>query len=261
MNALVILSLILLVLMILIGGYRGMRSFISLFLNFGVLMITIFLMLGPQMNPVIITLISCAIISCINLFFINNVDRKTGTAFLSTIVTIVLLIVLIEVIVNVSMIQGYGEEETEELAVFSLFVGIDFVKIGASVMIISTIGAITEVAISITSSMGETMKHHPSISRKDLFLSGMRIGKDILGTDTNTLFFAFFGGYLALLIWFKDLHYSIGAIVNSKIFGAEMMTIFFAGIGVALIIPITAWINTYFSVKAREKALKESKEN
>ncbi|MDI3090308.1 YibE/F family protein [Priestia megaterium] len=261
MNALVILSLILLVLMILIGGYRGMRSFISLFLNFGVLMFTIFLMLGPQMNPVIITLISCAIISCINLFFINNVDRKTGTAFLSTIVTIVLLIVLIEVIVNVSMIQGYGEEETEELAVFSLFVGIDFVKIGASVMIISTIGAITEVAISITSSMGETMKHHPSISRKDLFLSGMRIGKDILGTDTNTLFFAFFGGYLALLIWFKDLHYSIGAIVNSKIFGAEMMTIFFAGIGVALIIPITAWINTYFSVKAREKALKESKEN
>ena len=261
MNALVILSLILLALMILIGGYRGMRSFISLFLNFGVLMFTIFLMLGPQMNPVIITLISCAIISCINLFFINNVDRKTGTAFLSTIVTIVLLIVLIEVIVNVSMIQGYGEEETEELAVFSLFVGIDFVKIGASVMIISTIGAITEVAISITSSMGETMKHHPSISRKDLFLSGMRIGKDILGTDTNTLFFAFFGGYLALLIWFKDLHYSIGAIVNSKIFGAEMMTIFFAGIGVALIIPITAWINTYFSVKAREKALKESKEN
>ncbi|MCM3017944.1 putative membrane protein [Priestia megaterium] len=261
MNALVILSLILLVLMILIGGYRGMRSFISLFLNFGVLMFTIFLMLGPQMNPVIITLISCAIISCINLFFINNVDRKTGTAFLSTIVTIVLLIVLIEVIVNVSMIQGYGEEETEELAVFSLFVGIDFVKIGASVMIISTIGAITEVAISITSSMGETMKQHPSISRKDLFLSGMRIGKDILGTDTNTLFFAFFGGYLALLIWFKDLHYSIGAIVNSKIFGAEMITIFFAGIGVALIIPITAWINTYFSVKAREKALKESKEN
>ncbi|MEK4822613.1 MULTISPECIES: YibE/F family protein [Priestia] len=261
MNALVILSLILLALMILIGGYRGMRSFISLFLNFGVLMFTIFLMLGPQMNPVIITLISCAIISCINLFFINNVERKTATAFLSTIVTIVFLIVLIEVIVNVSMIQGYGEEETEELAVFSLFVGIDYVKIGASVMIISTIGAITEVAISITSSMGETMKHHPSISRKDLFLSGMRIGKDILGTDTNTLFFAFFGGYLALLIWFKDLHYSIGAIVNSKIFGAEMMTIFFAGIGVALIIPITAWINTYFSVKAREKALKESKEN
>lgn len=118
MNALVILSLILLALMILIGGYRGMRSFISLFLNFGVLMFTIFLMLGPQMNPVIITLISCAIISCINLFFINNVERKTATAFLSTIVTIVFLIVLIEVIVNVSMIQGYGEEETEELAVF-----------------------------------------------------------------------------------------------------------------------------------------------
>lgn len=81
------------------------------------------------------------------------------------------------------MIQGFGEEQSEELAPFSLFVGVDFAKIGASVVIISTIGAITEVAISITPSMGETLNHHPAISRKDLFLSGIRIGKDILGTD------------------------------------------------------------------------------
>lgn len=175
------------------------------------------------------------------------------TAFLSTLVTIVILLLFIDIVAKVAMIQGFGEEESEELAPFSLFVGVDFAKIGASVVIISTIGAITEVSISITSSMGETLNHHPVISRKDLFLSGIRIGKDILGTDKNTLFFAFFGGYLALLIWFKDLHYSIGEIVKSKIFCAEMITIFCAGIGVALIIPITSWINAYFSVKAREK--------
>jgi len=82
-----------------------------------------------------------------------------------------------------------------------------------------------------------------------LYKAGLSIGKDILGTSTNTLFFAFFGGYLALLIWFKDLSYTLGEIVNSKIFGAEMITILSAGTGVTLVIPITAWITAYFLVK------------
>jgi uncharacterized membrane protein len=67
------------------------------------------------------------------------------------------------------------------------------------------------------------------------------------------LFFAFFGGYLALLIWFKDLDYSIGQIANSKVFSAEMITIFSAGIGVALVIPLTAWITATVFIKQREK--------
>ena len=103
------------------------------------------------------------------------------------------------------MIQGFGEEETEELSIFSLYIGVDFVKIGASVIIMSTIGAITDTAIAISSPMREMFHHHPFISRKELFTFGLNIGKDILGTSTNTLFFAFFGGYMALLIWFKDL--------------------------------------------------------
>jgi uncharacterized membrane protein len=92
------------------------------------------------------------------------------------------------------------------------------------------------------------------LDRKELFTSGLSIGKDILGTSTNTLFFAFFGGYLALLIWFKDLSYSAGDIVNSKIFSAEMITILCAGIGVTLVIPITSGITAYFLVKTKNKS-------
>ena len=60
---------------------------------------------------------------------------------------------------------------------------------------------------------------------------------------------------MALLLWFKDLSYSIGEIVNSKIFGSEMITIFSAGIGIALIVPIASWINAYYLVRSREKVL------
>src|SRR5690625_1574261 len=253
MTVQVLLAIILFLLMVLIGGKKGARSFFTLFLNFGVLFITIIIMTVPNVNPVILTLIASTAISCINLFYINGVNSKTKTAFLSSMITIVILLFFIVFITNKAMIQGFGEEEIEELSVFSLYIGVDFVKVGAAVIIMSAIGSITDIAISIASPMREALHHHPSISRTDLYDFGLRIGRDLLGTDTNTLFFAFFGGYLGLLIWFKDLSYSFGEVVNSKVFSAEMITILCAGIGVALIIPITAWINAYYLVKTREK--------
>ncbi|MGG7622046.1 YibE/F family protein [Bacillus coreaensis] len=254
MNALFCLAAILFILMVVIGGKKGAKSFIALFLNFAVLLLTILIMTDPSANPIILTLIACTIISCINLFFINDVNNKTITAFVSTIITLAILLFFIVIVTEKSMIQGFGEEETEELSMFSLYLGVDFVKIGAAMIIMSTIGAIIDVAISIASPMRELYNHNQQVSRMDLFSFGISIGRDILGTNTNTLFFAFFGGYLAMLIWFKDLSYSLGDIVNSKIFSSEMINILCAGIGVALIIPITSWITAYYLDKTREKS-------
>ncbi|MCZ8540319.1 YibE/F family protein [Psychrobacillus psychrodurans] len=254
MNVLVLLAGILLFLMTIIGGRKGVRSFLAIFFNFGVIMITVVLMNDPTIDPVILTIIACVVISCINLFYINGVNSKTKTAFLSTIICTVILLLFIIFITNKAMIQGFGEEEIGELGMFSLLVEVDFVKITVSVIIMSTIGAITDTAIAVSSPMREIHFHHPNITRKELFLSGLSIGRDILGTSANTLFFAFFGGYLALLIWFKDLSYSIGEVVNSKIFSSEMITILCAGIGVTLVIPITTWITAYFFVRNKENS-------
>ena len=253
MNVLVLLASILFILMVWIGGKKGARSFLAIFMNFGVLLFAIFFMQNPGNDPYIVTLIACTVISYITLFYINEVNGTTKTAFLSTIITIVIVLFFIVLVTESAMIQGFGEEEIEELSIFSLYIGVDFLKIGVSVIIMSTIGAIIDTAMAIASPMREMFHHHPSSSKKDLFKFGISIGRDILGTSANTLFFAFFGGYLALLIWFKDLSYSFGEIVNSKIFSAEMITIFCAGTGVALVIPITALITASFLVKTRSR--------
>lgn len=251
MNVLVLLGVILLLLMVWVGGKKGVKSFISLFLNFGVVFFTVFFMMDPSANPIVITFIACILIGCVSLFFINEVNSKTVIAFVSTMLTIGILLFFIVFVSEKLMIQGFGEEEEEAIAGLSLYIGVDFVKIGASVIIMSTIGAIMDVAISIASSMHEVFKHNPALSKKDLFGTGVAIGRDILGTDTNTLFFAFFGGYLALLLWFKDLHYTLGDIINSKIFSSEMILILCAGLGIALVIPIASWINAHFLVRRK----------
>lgn len=254
MNVLVLLAIILCSLMVWIGGEKGARSFISLFLNFFVLFLTIVLMTIPTNDPNILAIIAGTVISSLNLFFINEVNSKTITAFIATVITITILLFIIYFITEKAMIQGFGEEEIDELiGVYSLYLGVDFSKLATAVIILSTVGAIIDVAISITSPMQEIFNQHPSISRKELFTSGLTIGKDILGSNTNTLFFAFIGGYLALFLWFKDLSYSFGTIVNSKIFSAEMITIFCAGIGIALVIPIAAWLSAIYLVRKKEK--------
>lgn len=253
MNVIVLLAVILFLLMTVVGGKKGIKSFISLFLNFGIFMFTIFFITNPDLNPIIITIVACIFIGCINLFYINGVNSKSKAAFVSTMATIVFLLFFIVIVTKYTMIQGFGEEEIDELGVFSLYIGIDFTKLLASVIIMSTIGAIMDVAISIAASMHEIFKHNPFMSRKELFKSGLTVGRDILGADTNTLFFAFFGSYLALLLWFKDLSYSIGEIANSKIFSAEMIGILCAGIGVAIGLPIASGINAYLLTKKRKK--------
>lgn len=255
MNVLVLLAVILFFLMVLIGGKKGVKSFISLFLNFTVIILAIFFMINPDMNPIIVTVIACILISCINLFYVNEVNSKTKTAFVSTMITIGILIFFISILTKLTMIQGFGEEETEELGMFSLYIGLDFVKIATSVIIMSTIGVITDVAISITSPMREMIRHNEDASQMDLFSFGLSIGRDILGTNANTIFFAFFGGYLALLLWFKDLAYSISEIANSKVFNAEIVIILCGGIGIALVIPIAAWINAYYLINGKKKEI------
>ncbi|MBS8266386.1 YibE/F family protein [Mesobacillus boroniphilus] len=248
MNALVVLAAILFVLMTLIGRGKGVRSYLAIFFNFSVIFIAVIFMNDPNANPIIITLVACIFIGLINLFYINEVNKTTKTAFISTVISTIVLLMFIFIVADKARIQGFGEEEIQELGMFSLHIGVDFVKIAVSVIIMSTIGAITDAAIAISSPMREIHYHNPHISRQELFKSGLSIGKDILGTSTNTLFFAFFGSYLALLIWFKDLSYSAGEIINSKIFSAEMITILCAGIGVTLVIPITSWVTAYFLV-------------
>lgn len=261
MNTLVWLAIILFVLMTIVGGYKGVRSFISLFLNFGIFLLTVIFMLDPSVNPIYITGIACIFISLVNLFYVNGINDKTKTAFVATVITIVLLLFFIRFFSRQMMIGGFGEESMEELLPYSLHIGIDFVKIATAMIIMSTIGAIIDVAISITSPMQEIFTHNKGISRKDLYDSGIHIGRDILGSNTNTLFFAFFGGYFALLLWFKDLAYSSGKIMNAKIFVAEMITILCAGIGIALVIPIAAGINAYFLVKVKKQRPPESETN
>ncbi len=239
----IILIILLFLLMIYIDIKRGIKLFLSILFNFIILMI-IFYLIAVGLNPIICSLIGCFIISYIILYYVNERNVKTESSLKSVIIVLIILSFLIFFVTKISRIAGFGYESYEEINMFSYDVKIDFTNIAISMILISLIGATVDSSIAISSALYEVYDNNKKLSKKDLFLSGMNIGKDILCTTNNTLMFAFLGEFMTLLIWFYKGDYSFLEIVNAKTFVSEMIKILFSAVGCIIVIPITAYITT-----------------
>lgn len=240
-----VLFVVLFLLMIAVGGKRGAKSFFTLILNF----ITLFIMLGLMLwglDPIKVTVFGCIIISSITLFYINGFNKKTVSSLFSVIIVVITTILLTYKMGTNAKIQGFSKEQIESISHLSLYVNLSFPKIVICEILIGLLGAIIDVSISISSSMNEIFKNNILISKRSLLKSGMNIGKDILGTMTNTLLFAYIGGFLTLIIWFNDLRYTFSDVINSKVFCSEVFQVISSGVGIILIIPVTAVVTLLF---------------
>lgn len=231
--------------MSLLGGKRGIRSFFTLWINIFTFLLMV-LLIAWRFNPVTVTLIGALSISSVTLFYINGYNKKTQAALLSVIFVVCVTFAMTYPAAVFAKIHGFTWEQMDQVSTFSRYMPLDFGKIVMCEMLIGLLGAVIDVAISITSPMNELYENNPHLTRKALFQSGLSIGRDILGTMTNTLLFAYIGGFTALVIWFYDLNYSLSEIINAKIFAAEFFQVLTGGIGIALVIPVSAFIGSLF---------------
>lgn len=110
-----------------------------------------------------------------------------------------------------------------------------------------------DVAMSISSSIFEMNSINSKITFKDLFKSSMNIGKDIIGTMTNTLILAFAGGSLSVLILIYSSSMPYNKLINLDILGTEIVQGLAGSIGIILAVPITALIGCYLCKMEKSK--------
>ena len=238
------LGAILLILMIAVGGKRGAKTFAAMYANIIILILTVFL-IACGVNAIAVTIVGCAVIGVVILFWINGINIKTVTAFWSIAAVLVLLAAVMLYIGSSSHIQGFADENTDEICWYSYDIGLDMRQVTLAMMLTGLIGAITDTAIAITSALYEVYENNPNLSTGELFISGMNIGKDIIGTTTNTLLFAYIGEFMTLMIWFKEYEYPFSQIINSKIFCQDFLQIVSSGSGCIIIIPVAAFFMAY----------------
>lgn len=226
-----------------IGGERTAKSLITLGQNAILLLLTIYLIyLG--LNPLIVTVAACIIISLITLFYQNEVNAKTKTAFLSVMIVILLVFGLIVYLTVKGNLQGFplGQYFIREGNGFKANININMTLVQISVVLMTLIGAVVDTALAITSALFEVHTNNKHLNSTELFSSGISIGKDILSSTINTLFFIFVGEYFVLFINFSKF-FTFSRLINSKDFTSEVITIAISAIGCILIIPLASFIS------------------
>lgn len=245
-----VLSIILFLLLAFIGGKRGIKTYVSLYMNlFLLLLLLLFVSWG--LHPILSTLIICICVSIVILLFLNKINVKTISSFISVFIVLLLLILFVSLFSNRAHIAGYTEETIDAVGHLEYNTGLDMLSLAKGIMILGLIGSIIDCSIAISSALYEVYSNNPELKIKELIQSGMNIGKDILGTTTNTLFFAYLGSYMTVLLYFYDFGYEWTMILNSKVFAIEYIRILLSATGCYLIIPITSII-TALAIKKGE---------
>jgi len=222
---------------------KGLVTLVSLGINLAMLFFMI-LAINLGFSPIILTIVTSILISANNLFNINGLNQSTKSAFFSSTFVILLMVFPILFVTSKLHLQGIPLEGLMEMDMYSLHIGISFIDLSVAVLLMTVVGAINDIAISITSAMIEIKEQLPHLSLSEWKQSGLTVGKDVLGPTINTLIFAAVGSQFALLIWVFDLNYSLIQLVNSKLIVTEWVAIIFSGISIALTIPITIFLLT-----------------
>ena len=120
-------------------------------------------------------------------------------------------------------------------------------------ILIASLGAVMDVAMSIASSCHELRQLNPSLTRRELFRSGMNIGRDAMGTMANTLILAFAGASLNMLILFRVYDYPLIQIANTDAMAIEVIRGIAGSIGIIVTVPLVSLLSARLFAPAKKK--------
>lgn len=239
---------IFLLLICVIGGKNGVKSVIGLVFTFvAIFMIYIPLIyrgFSPFWAAVIITIIT----TIVTMYLISGIAVKTLCAILGTVIGVLLAGLSAWLFGRVADIDRYNVSNIETLAYVGQITNIQIGGLLFSGILIASLGAVMDVAMSVSSAISEIHDKAPQLGCLELFKSGMNVGRDMMGTMSNTLILAFVGSAVSELVINYAYNLPFRQIINSYNIGIEIMQGVSGSIGVILTVPavavVTAWMLT-----------------
>ncbi|MDD6770152.1 YibE/F family protein [Inconstantimicrobium porci] len=225
-----------------IGGKKGLKSAIALIFTF-ICIIYLFLpMLYKGYSPFLSAVILIILITIVSLYLIDGISKKSVAAMIGTTLGVIIAGVLAFLFGKFAGISGYNVSQIEELVFIANNTKLQIGGILFAGILIASLGAVMDVSMSIASTLSEIYSHNNDMSVKELFKSGINVGRDMMGTMSNTLILAFTGGSINTLIlnYAYDLRYN--QIINMYDIGIEIMQGVSGSIAVILSVPLVSLI-------------------
>ena len=228
--------------LLLIGGRKGFFALISLI--FAMILICYFMipMVLKGYSPIVTALAIAGITTIFNIILVSGANKKSWAAIFGIIAGLLVATLLSALFGKLMHLSGINIEHAEEMMLLAGEGRLQVKEILIAGIIISSLGAIMDVGMSIASSVFEVHITNPKLNRYALYKSGMNVGRDVMGTMTNTLILAYAGSSLSTLMLFYMYQFTYYRLINIDALGIEILQGITGSIGLVLTIPITAWI-------------------
>lgn len=250
--ALAVIVALFLIATVAVGGKVGAKSLVALAMT----LVCLFWILIPLLMkgaPTLLTVfLVCAYITVVTMVILGGVQRKTVCAALGTIAGTALALLFGLAAQSLARVDGLRLTDVEpllQLRQTGTPLGLRGLLVGG--IVISALGAVMDVAMSIASALTEVHTVAPNRNTRELFRSGMNIGRDMVGTMTNTLILAFLGSGFALIIYLYSLGLSPYQLISSSYLTIEVVSSISSSIGVILSVPLTALISSVILTRGK----------
>ena len=231
-----ILVVVFILLIYIVGKKEGLLSICSVILNLIIFYIGLDLYFRG-INILFICIIESLIFSALSLFIAGGINKKTVSAIISVVISTLIILSGLLIIVKTTNYKGINFNELS-------FLTVPPEDIILPELLIGMLGAVMDVAITISSSIDELIEKDKKISTKNLKKSSKQIGKDIMSTMTNVLFFTYLCSGLPIFVLAIRNGFSMYNYITTN-FSLELTRFLVGSIGIIMTIPIT----TYISIK------------
>ncbi|MER1985865.1 MAG: YibE/F family protein [Solibacillus sp.] len=243
---LVIVAWVFILVLLLVGKRQGLLSVFSLAFNAALLWFALDIYIQYANQSLLwICGISIIIFTVVSLLLVNGRNEKTFAAIIATLIGTFLSLLITYVALVVTGENGLRYEELQ-------FVTRPYKTVFLAGLFIGSLGAVMDVSITMSSSIFGLYEKDPSISVKALTKSGLEIGKDIMGTMTNILFFAYVSGSIPILLLYFQNASALGYTLSLNL-SLELVRALAGGIGIVLTIPIGLYTAMFFVHRKKAK--------
>lgn len=230
--------------LLLIGKRQGFFSIISLILNAAILSYALDIYVeNSNIGLLIICGVTVVLFTITSLLLINGFNEKTYAAIIATLLGTFISFFITYAVLWLTGENGLRYEEID-------FLSRPYKPVFLAGLLIGSLGAVMDVAITMSSSVFEMYENNHTIDNKTLKKSGLHIGRDIMGTMTNILFFAYISGSIPMLLLFLK-NASLWGFTLSINLSLELARALAGGIGIVLAIPIGLYISIFFVNRKR----------
>ena len=258
----VLLFVIFALLIAVIGGKNGLKALVGLVITIALIFGVLIPGILSGWNIILLTLAICSLVIIITFLIVSGFNKKTFVAIVGTIGGIFAAAVIGGIFGNLMRLTGINEHARMiSVAISQEQEMISFTNVMLSAIMISAMGACMDVGMSISSALYEIKSKKPDITSKELIKSGMNIGKDVMGTMTNTLILAYVGSAMLCLLLYNVNGFDLSFVLNAEDITDEILKSMAGSIGLIATIPITAILGGTIISTNKNKKNNDKKEN